>query len=181
MCWLEIIKMKKSDFPGFIQGGGETAEVHEMKFMRNRYDGEGGFTLIEMILVALIILILATMAIASMRRARGAGMETAAQKALKSLAEAEELYYQDNFRFADDWNLLLQRYLPRSYTPADRANGFIRSYSVVFQRVGQPILGTGRIHTQSIYPNFTIYAVPITNQLALRTFRITQDGRVTVY
>lgn len=152
-----------------------------MNFMKHRLDSEHGFTLIEMILVALIILILATMAIASMRRARGAGLETAAQKALKSLAEAEEMYYQDNFRYAGDWSQLLIRYLPRTYTQSDRSNGFIRSYSVMFQRAGEPILGSDRIATNSVYPNYTIYAVPLTNQLALRTFRVTQDGRVTIY
>jgi len=152
-----------------------------MNWMRNRCNSEGGFTLIEMILVALIILILATMAIASMRRARGAGLETAAQKALKSLAEAEEMYYQDNFRYSDNWNSLLFRYLPRTYTAADRSNVFIRGYSVIFQRSGEPILGTSRIAAESIYPQYTIYAVPLTNQLSLRTFRISQDGRVMVY
>ena len=152
-----------------------------MDYIRQKLNEQRGFTLIEMILVALIILILSTMAISSMRRARGAGLETAAQKSLKALAEAEELYYQDNFDYAHDWGMLLQRYLPRTYTVADRYNGFIRSYSVVFQRSGQPVFGTTNISTNSIYPNYTIYAVPLTNELSLRTFRITQDGRVTVY
>ncbi|MBU1023703.1 prepilin-type N-terminal cleavage/methylation domain-containing protein, partial [bacterium] len=54
-----------------------------MNFIRNKLNDDSGFTLIEMILVALMVLILATMALASMRRAREASMETAAQKALK--------------------------------------------------------------------------------------------------
>ena len=163
------------------RGAKMRAEVHQMDYIRHKLNEQHGFTLIEMILVALIILILSTMAIASMRRARGAGLETAAQKALKSLAESEEMYYQDNFDFAHDWNLLLQRYLPRTYTTTDRYNGFIKSYSVVFQRAGQPIFGTNIISRNSVYPNYTIYAVPLTNQLSLRTFRISQDGRVTIY
>ena len=152
-----------------------------MNFIRNKMKDDSGFTLIEMVLVALMVLILATMALASMRRAREAGFETAAQKALKSLAESQEMYYQDNFDFADDFSDLLQRYLPRTYTDADRSNGFIRSYSVLFQRNGAPVLGTTRISMNSVYPNYTIYAVPLASNLSLRTFWITQSARVSEY
>jgi prepilin-type N-terminal cleavage/methylation domain-containing protein len=152
-----------------------------MNFIYRNIKNESGFTLIEMILVALIILILSTMALASMRRAREAGLETAAQKALKSLAEAQEMYYQDNYQYAGNFVYLLQKYLPRTYTNADRVNGFIRMYSVVFQQPGTPVLGTGRISTNSVYPNYTIYAVPLQGRMDLRTFWITQSGRVTTY
>lgn len=152
-----------------------------MNFIRNKMNDESGFTLIEMVLVALMVLILATMALASMRRAREAAFETAAQKALKSLAESQEMFYQDNYDFADDFSDLLQKYLPRTYTNADRANGFIRSYSVLFQQNGTPVLGTSRVSMNSVYPNYTIYAVPLASNLALRTFWITQSGRVSQY
>ncbi|MFH1516195.1 MAG: prepilin-type N-terminal cleavage/methylation domain-containing protein [bacterium] len=152
-----------------------------MNFIRNKLNDDSGFTLIEMILVALMVLILATMALASMRRAREASMETAAQKALKSLAESQEMYYQDNFVYAGDYSNLLMRYLPRTYTDADRSNGYIRAYSVMFQRLGEPVLGTTRIAANSVYPNYTIYAVPLQSSLQLRTFRITQSARVTDY
>ena len=152
-----------------------------MNFVRKNVNNDSGFTLIEMILVALMILILATMAISSMRRARQAGYETAAQKALKSLAESQEMYYQDHFTFAPDFSDLLQIYLPRTYTSADRTNGFIRSYSVVFQRNGEPVLGSTRIAANSVYPNYTIYAVPLASNLNMRTFWITQTGHPTQY
>ncbi|MCD6217988.1 prepilin-type N-terminal cleavage/methylation domain-containing protein [bacterium] len=152
-----------------------------MNFIRNKMNNDSGFTLIEMVLVALMVLILATMAIASMRRAREAGLETAAQKALKSLAESQEMFYQDNYDYADDFSQLLQRYLPRTYTDADRSNGFIRSYSVLFQVNGTPVLGTSRIAQNSVYPNYTIYAVPLASNLSLRTYWITQSARVSDY
>ncbi len=152
-----------------------------MNFIRNKMNDDSGFTLIEMVVVALMVLILATMALASMRRAREASFETAAQKALKSLAESQEMFYQDHYDFADDFSQLLQRYLPRTYTNADRSNGFIRSYSVLFQREGTPALGTRRISQNSVYPNYTIYAVPLVSNLSLRTFWITQSGRVSEY
>ena len=147
---------------------------------RQRVRPGRGFTLIEMTLVALIILILASMALASMQRARGQALETAAQKALKSIDEAQELYYQRNGVYADEFNQLVDTFLPQSYNTGDQVGIFAQNYSLIFISPGEIFPPwTSATGSFSTFSNFTVVAVPF--DPTLRTFITDYEGRVRVF
>ncbi|MCG3152063.1 MAG: hypothetical protein GEEBNDBF_01351 [bacterium] len=139
-----------------------------------------GFTLIEMTLVALVILIIATMALASMQRARGQALEVAAEKGLKAVAEGQELFYQRNGLYANNFSDLVGTYLPSSYSASDAAGSFAKNFSLIFIQPGEvrpPY--TSATGTHSLYANFTVVAEPFDR--TLRTFTITHEGRVQTF
>ena len=152
------------------------------KMKRNRLDirkrrrDERGFTLIEMVLVATLIAILSTLAIASMSQARNKGFETGAATGLKAIASAQEIYYTDNGRYAYGFSALAVTYLPRVYT-ANAGNGqFIKNYSLTFLQSGS---GGPRppIENFSVM-SYTVFALPKDSRL--KTFVITDAGAVQV-
>lgn len=149
--------------------------------MYRRISGpQRGFTLIEMTLVALVILIIATMALASMQRARGQALEVAAEKALKAVAEAQELHYQRFGLYSRTFGALAGTFLPASYAASDAAGIFAKNYSLIFIGPGQvrpPY--TSAVGTHSLYANFTVVAEPF--DPTLRTFTITHEGRVQAF
>lgn len=68
--------------------------------------GSRGFTLIELLIVVVIIGILATIAIPKFSAARENAFRAAMMTDLKNIAHFQELYYNDNFSFADDLDVL---------------------------------------------------------------------------
>ncbi len=142
-----------------------------------------GFTLIEMILVATLIIILSTLAIASMRVARNKGFETGAAAGLKAIASAEEMYLVDNGRYAGGFSVLATTYLPRPYPRIGGQSVFIKQYSVVWWRpdlAWAPGVNYGGNYLVNRYSlnTFTVFAVPVRNDL--RTFAISDSGAVQV-
>jgi len=154
---------------------GKKMNPKKMSKEKNK-DAEGGFTLIEMVLVATLIAILSTLAIASMSQARNKTVETGAATGLKAIASAQEMYWMDNGRFAMGFSALARTYLPRAYsTNADRGD-FVKNYSLQWIRGGTggprpPITG---FSVQS----YTVFAIP--KDPSLKTFVITEDGEVQV-
>jgi type II secretory pathway pseudopilin PulG len=142
-----------------------------------------GFTLIEMILVATLIIILSTLAIASMRAARNKGFETGAATGLKALAAAQEMYLVDNGRYAGGFSVLATTYLPRPYPPVGGVSIFIKQYSVIWWHPGilwapGPSYGGSYLINRFSLNTYTIFAVPKRNDL--RTFAIDDSGAVQV-
>ncbi|HYE79461.1 MAG TPA: type II secretion system protein [bacterium] len=139
--------------------------------------GSRGFTLIEMTLVALVVMIIATMALASMQRARGQALEVAAEKALKAIDEAQELYYQRNGFYAREFRDLTGTYLPSSYRTSDAAGIFAKNYSLIFIHPGEVVPPyTPATGSFSTFANFTVVAEPYDRKL--RTFITSHEGRV---
>ena len=136
-----------------------------------------GFTLIELILVATLIIILSTLAVASMRVARNKGFETGAATGLKALAAAQEMFLGDNGRYAGGFSVLATTYLPSPYPPIGGVSIFIKQYSIIFVRLTDPGLGGGLVNRFSLN-TFTILANPIRNDL--KRFMITDSGAVQV-
>ena len=135
---------------------------------------ESGFTLIEMVLVATLIAILSTLAIASMSQARYKTLETGAATGLKSIASAQEMYFIDNGRYAFGFSALANTYLPRAYSADAWNNEFVKNYSLRFVQGGS---GGPRppIENFSVM-NYTVFAIPIDPNL--KTFVITDGGAV---
>jgi len=137
---------------------------------------EEGFTLIEMVLVATLIAILSTLAIASMSQARYKTMESGAATGLKAIASAEEMYLIDNGRYAMGFSALARTYLPRSYSVNDAMNVFVKNYSLRWVHGGAG--GPRPPITNFSVMNYTVYAIPIDTNL--KTFVITDSGGVEV-
>jgi type II secretory pathway pseudopilin PulG len=142
-----------------------------------------GFTLIEMILVATLIIILSTLAVASMRVARNKGFETGAATGLKALASAQEMFLVDNGRYAGGFSVLATTYLPDPYPPVGGISIFIKQYSVIWWHAGidwapaPSYPGSDLVNVYSLN-RYTIFALPIRNDL--KTFAITDSGAVQV-
>lgn len=68
--------------------------------------GSRGFTLIELLIVVVIIGILAAIAIPKFSSARENAFRAAMMTDLKNIAHFQELYYNDNFVFTDDLDVL---------------------------------------------------------------------------
>lgn len=144
--------------------------------IRKRRRDERGFTLIEMVLVATLIAILSTLAVASMSQARNKGFETGAATGLKSIASAQEMYYTDNGRYAYGFSALAVTYLPRVYSLNGANNQFIKNYSLRFLQSGRggprPPIANFSVMT------YTVFALPLDPRL--KTFVITDAGAVQV-
>jgi type IV pilus assembly protein PilA len=85
--------------------GFDKEETHVLQLMRRRLQGEqreGGFTLIELMVVVLIIAILIAIAIPTFLGARQRAQDRAAQSNLRNALTAEKTYYTDNQQYSQD-------------------------------------------------------------------------------
>ena len=70
------------------------------RLQRSSRNGEQGFTLIELLVVILIIGVLSAIALPLFINQRTKAQDTAAKTALRTAAEAIEIYHQENNTFA---------------------------------------------------------------------------------
>jgi len=95
---------------------------------------EKGFTLVEVLTVALIIALIATFAFSSYRKARQRAIETQGIHQMKQLAAAMEAHYNDNGFYAGSFSGLQPTYINPYYILSDspvkeRSVAFIQGFT----------------------------------------------------
>jgi len=138
--------------------------------MRRAILARCGFTLLEALTVALIIVILATVAIPSVTALKRKTLESNAVLKLQSLATAEKRYYSEFGTFGYFNELVEQKYIPEGYSTrffynplrwGESVLPYIDKYSLSFVIPATP---------NSVF--FKIEAIPERSRLKLRTFNI---------
>ncbi len=134
-----------------------------------------GYTLVEIMLAVGLISLLAVMAIPNLQHARRNALETGAIAGLKSLSEAEEMYYDVYGYYTsghDQWHDLrkVDAIDHKAYQRLSGRRGyFIKGYSIQLVNIGD-------------YPqNYSIIAWPLERGMELKTFMIVSDGIVRDY
>jgi len=133
-----------------------------LKSLKLNEPGSRGFTLIEVLVVASIIGILAAIAIPSLAGSRRSALEAACLKALRSITDAQEMHYRDNFAYTETWTEL-DDYLPSAFSGWERKRFFIENYSLSFE-------------TSFSDQRYTVFAWPSDQSLRLNTFAIMDDA-----
>ena len=90
---------------------------------------EPGFTLVEVLTVALIIAVLATFGFSSYRKARQRAIETQGMHAMKALSSAMEAHYNDNGFYPVTFDGLQPTYINPNYVLSDSP---IKERSIAF-------------------------------------------------
>ena len=137
----------------------------DFKHIRNNK----GFTLIEVLTVAAMISILATVALASMQRSREAAFEAQAIGALRTLSSMEYTYLFRHREFGS-WDDLKneQDLLDIDY---DKVDDLSDPYD-------HPIANKYSLHFINTEWDFTIYAHPLPGRYELRGFSVYGDGAI---
>lgn len=140
-----------------------------------------GFTLLELLVVASIIAIIAAIAIPQLLNAKRSAWESRAKSTLRAYGETELAYQNtNNDRHWGSWDALLKTaYLADGYTKGN----IIENYSL-WEQVVNPSTSDGAIGASGISDNtFTIVAFPRTTSPPgyLATFLIREDETLRVY
>ena len=106
----------------------------QMMLRNKNIRDEGGFTLLEILVVCFIISILVTMGLSNFTKARQRAYETAGIHGMHSLGAAMLAYHNDWGRFARNFYELQPKYIDPAYRMSDtipaRSNPFIRHFSL---------------------------------------------------
>jgi prepilin-type N-terminal cleavage/methylation domain-containing protein len=116
-----------------------------------------GFTLVEILTVALIIAIIASFAFPSYRKSRQHALESAGVHGMKSFAAAQEAYYDKYGRYAGSFNALKSTgYIDSRYAQSDQYHGlhgslrpFIKGFTVFWEP--WPSLNRFSIRARTLY------------------------------
>jgi len=139
---------------------------------------DAGFTLVEILTVALIIAIIATFAFPSYRKSRQRALESAGIHGMRSLAAAMEEYYNNNGSYPYSFNALKSAgFIDRNYAQSDHYHGlhgslrpFVKGFTV-FWEVWSP--NRYSIRARTLY-NFNILANDFVE------LRVTDGGNVEI-
>ena len=145
----------------------------------NKLQNQKGFTLLELLVVAAIIAIIAAIAIPSLLNARRAAWQSRAKGTLRSIGSSQ-LAYQgtNNEKFYGTFDALKDDlYIAEGYS----LGNMIENYSMAWT-ASNPSTGTGGLGAGIGNNNFTVVAYPRdTRPGYLNTFGVTEDQVVRVY
>lgn len=122
-------------------------------------ENKKAFTLVEVLIVACLIALMATIAIPNLLRARVNANETAAQAALKTIANAMENYYTANTAYPTDTTQLFSVTPP--YLNADYFSGVHNGFSYV------AIIDS---------VSYTVHAIPQSASQGTASYTVTTGG-----
>jgi prepilin-type N-terminal cleavage/methylation domain-containing protein len=140
---------------------------------------DSGFTLVEILTVALIIAVIASFAFPSYRKSRQRALETQGIHGMRAFAAAMEEYYNHNGYYAANFNALKSSgYIDRNYAQSDHYRGlhgslrpFIKGFTVFWER--WPSGNRYSIRARTLY-NFNILANDFIE------LRVTESGNVEI-
>lgn len=138
---------------------------------------EKGFTLLELIIIATIIAIIAAIAIPQLLNARRSAWENRCKLTLRAIGSAQISYYgsSQEHTYATFDALRDTEYLPSGYT----RSSIIDNYSILVFDTDPPTMTFGGLPAYD--STFTVIAVPKSQKNRLRTFGLNTDQTLRVY
>jgi len=160
--------------------GSNVAITNERGFIRLGVEPckkDGGFTLLELLIIAMIIAIIVAIAIPQLLNARRSAWENRAKLTLRAIGSSE-LAYQDLTKenTYGTWGALKSTQLIQvGYT----RSSIIDNYSIMLWDVDPPSMSFGGLPAYD--SRFTIIAIPRSQKNKLRTFGINDDQTLRIY
>lgn len=134
-----------------------------------------GFTLLELLVVASIIAIIAAIAIPQLLNARRSAWENRAKLSLRALGSSQLAYADQTLMkgYASCGNMCEVGYVQRGFS----RNNLIANYSISVWSCTPPTTTSG---VSAVDSTFTLVATPRNNRNKLRTFSICDDQTLRV-
>lgn len=138
---------------------------------------EKGFTLLELLIIAVIIGIIAAIAIPQLLNARRSAWENRCKLTLRSVGTAQISYYNttQEHTYGTFDTLLNSDYLQSGYT----RSSIIDNYSIIVFDVDPPTMTFGGLPAYD--STFTVIAIPKSQKNRLRTFGMNTDQTLRIY